>query len=560
MDPTALPHPSKHDPLIGLLIAGRYRILAELSRGQGVAVYRAEQEPLGRQVALRVVESAAPGTPGHAARTQLEHEAAVAVRLRHPNLVSVFDHGESDGVYYLATELLDGRTLHDVLRAQGRLAPERALHIALQICRALREAHGHGFIHRDLRPLNVLLLEHGDERDVVKVLAMGRFQDGSSHSTRSYASPRYAAPEQLAGQAVDARADIYALGAVMYEMLSGQLPPQRGRDASAPARETFSLAGLTPPVSPAVDSMVRRCLAADPEARFARIDDVLEAIKGCRGMSRAATLMHLPAITSATPLALATDTLVSGRPAQGVPHSGEAVTPYPGTLTPLATYAQAGHSEQRPLPASAPAARRRLGPSAFAAIAALCVAAGGLLAAVQHSPARGPRVTVAASELPAPTAPAALAPPIASAPVGAAAEPALAPVPTASAESAAQPAVYQVTLRSQPEGALVSVAGRALGATPIVVSFPASAHPAGTELTFHFELAGHRPVDVTRQLRTAELVIDAPPFSEAPPVERALPSRPRWRPVRNQPAGAPAAVPDLVDRKAVDLGFKPTPY
>jgi eukaryotic-like serine/threonine-protein kinase len=553
MDPTALPHPSKHDPLIGRLIAGRYRILAELSRGQGVAVYRAEQEPLGRQVALRVVESADPGTPGHAARTQLEHEAAVAVRLRHPNLVSVFDHGESDGVYYLATELLDGRTLHDALRAQGRLAPERALHIALQICRALREAHGHGVVHRDLRPLNVLLLEHGDERDVVKVLAFGRFQDRSSSGTRSYASPRYAAPEQLAGQAVDARADIYALGAVMYEMLSGRLPPQRGRDASAPPREAFSLAGLTPPVSPSVDAMVRRCLAADPEARFARIDDVLEAVKGCRGMSRAATLMHLPAVTPATPVALATDTLVSGPPPQAAPRSGEAITPYPGTLTPLATYAQAGHSEQRPLPASVPAGRRRLGPSAFAAIVALCVAAGGLLAAVQHSPARVPHGAVAAPELPAQPAPAAVAAPLASAPVAAA--------PAPSAEPAPQPTVYNVTLRSQPEGALVSVAGRALGATPIVVSFPASAHPAGTELTFHFELAGHRPVDVTRQLRTAELVIDAPPFSEAQPVEHAVPSRPRWRPVRNPTVtSGPAAVPDLVDRKAVDLGFKPTPY
>ena len=163
-------------------------------------------------------------------------EASIASKLTHPNTVTIFDYGRTDDdIYYMAMEYLEGHTLHRAIREAGHFPEERAAHVARQICRALREAHSLGVIHRDLKPANIFLVEHGDETDFVKVLDFGLVKnvsgDGKGEDLTQtglfMGSPKYMAPEQIRGDKVDARTDIYALGIIMYEMVTGKVPFDR---------------------------------------------------------------------------------------------------------------------------------------------------------------------------------------------------------------------------------------------------------------------------------------------------------------------------------------------
>ncbi|MCG8556252.1 MAG: protein kinase [Proteobacteria bacterium] len=279
------------DRLLGLVIDGRYLVMERLAIGGMARVYRAEQMPLGRMVALKLLEP-----------EQLEQdqefcqrfflEASSAARLRHPNTVTVFDYGhEEDGLYYIAMELVQGRTLGDLLREQGHLPPTRALHIARQICRGLREAHGLGIIHRDLKPSNVLLTKHGDEEDFVKVVDFGlvkNIQDPHDLTLtgRFMGSPKYASPEQVRSRTVDGRTDIYSLGVLLYRMLSGRVPFERDSDfATLIAHAREPVPRLTIGQSPAPEVLrllVLRCLAKRPEDRYQGLDRLLSDLRKAR--------------------------------------------------------------------------------------------------------------------------------------------------------------------------------------------------------------------------------------------------------------------------------------
>src|SRR6201992_3318 len=162
------------DPLIGRVVNDRFKITALIARGGMGKVYRAEQAPLGRVCAVKVLNPSYAGEQDPEFHKRFFLEASIASKLTHPNTVTIFDYGKTDDdIYYIAMELLEGRTLHRALREQGPFLPDRTMHIARQICRSLREAHGMGVIHRDLKPANVYLLQHGDEGDVVKVLDFG---------------------------------------------------------------------------------------------------------------------------------------------------------------------------------------------------------------------------------------------------------------------------------------------------------------------------------------------------------------------------------------------------
>src|ERR1700712_4339923 len=222
------------DPLIGRVINERYRVVATIARGGMGKVYRAEQQPLGRLVALKVLSPNYTGDNDPEFHKRFFLEASIASKLSHPNTVTIFDYGKTDDdIYYIAMELLEGRTLHRVLRDDAPLSAERTMHIARQICRSLREAHNIGVIHRDLKPANVFLLNHGDEVDVVKVLDFGLVKnllDKGEELTQTglfMGSPKYMSPEQIRGDACDGRVDIYALGVMMYEMLTGKVPFDR---------------------------------------------------------------------------------------------------------------------------------------------------------------------------------------------------------------------------------------------------------------------------------------------------------------------------------------------
>ncbi len=217
------------DPFLGRDLDGRYTVLEKLGAGGMGAVYRAEQHSVDREVAIKVVHSTLVSEPEVIKR--FLREAKLASRLSHPNAVGVLDFGQTDdGVFYLVMELVAGRTLDDVLKAERTLRPERVVRIAIQICDALEGAHAISIIHRDLKPSNVMLMSSG--RDIVKVLDFGLAKSTSPDSTSTtmtgagavVGTPAFMPPELATGEPCDARSDLYSLGVMLYLMGSGRLP------------------------------------------------------------------------------------------------------------------------------------------------------------------------------------------------------------------------------------------------------------------------------------------------------------------------------------------------
>jgi serine/threonine protein kinase len=222
--------------LVGEVISGRYRIEAELGVGGMGAVYRAEHTLMRKRVAVKVLHPEMTRLPEVVAR--FEREAMAAAHIEHPNVAAATDFGKlDDGSFFLVLEFVEGVSLRDLIH-EGPLPPQRAVHIARQVAAALVRAHGLGIVHRDLKPENVMLVERDGDKDFAKVLDFGiakvpvaQFEkrEGDRHKTLTrvgmvYGTPEYMAPEQALGQEVDARADLYALGIMLYEMLAGRRP------------------------------------------------------------------------------------------------------------------------------------------------------------------------------------------------------------------------------------------------------------------------------------------------------------------------------------------------
>ena len=215
------------DPLIGSVLGDRFRVIRLIDRGGMGRVYEGVQEPLGRSVAIKTLDMA---DPRGEFKERFFTEAKVCSRLTHPNTVRIYDYGSTDdGVYYYAMELLDGTTLRETLRTEGPLKPLRAVRILKQICDAVSEAHEAGIVHRDLKPSNVFLCRHGDQRDFAKVLDFGLVKDLAIETTLSrrdvvIGSPMYMAPEQVENVPIDKRADVYALGLLLWTALTARVP------------------------------------------------------------------------------------------------------------------------------------------------------------------------------------------------------------------------------------------------------------------------------------------------------------------------------------------------
>src|ERR1700736_2936935 len=293
------------DPLIGRTINDRFKISALIARGGMGKVYRAEQAPLGRVCAIKVLNPNYAGEHDPEFHKRFFLEASIASKLTHPNTVTIFDYGRTDDdIYYMAMEYLEGHTLHRAIREAGCFPEERAAHIARQICRALREAHSLGVIHRDLKPANIFLVEHGDETDFVKVLDFGLVKDVSEGKPAEeltqtglfMGSPKYMAPEQIRGDRVDARTDIYALGIIMYEMITGKVPFDRPNSVNILMahvnEEAPALRVMNPNIniSPQIEETIGRCMAKDVDQRFRSMDEVLAALKRVGGGTMTATI------------------------------------------------------------------------------------------------------------------------------------------------------------------------------------------------------------------------------------------------------------------------------
>jgi predicted Ser/Thr protein kinase len=299
------------DPLIGVTLDGRYRIVGGIGKGAMGKVYRAVQVGLNRAVALKVLDSNYGAGREESFRQRFLVEAALTAKLSHPNTVRIFDYGcSSDGIYYLAMEFLEGETLDRVL-SKGPLGWRRVLSVGQQIARALREAHELGVVHRDLKPGNVMFLSADDDTDFVKVLDFGlvkSFVEGQELEGRAITqqgmlmgSPPYMAPEQGDKNRADPRSDIYSLGCMLFECLTGAPPYSGGAPLEIILKHVNDPvpAVKTPPkfeaIPEAMASIVTKCLQKSPMDRFQSMDEVLQA------MSELASPVATPAFDTPLP-------------------------------------------------------------------------------------------------------------------------------------------------------------------------------------------------------------------------------------------------------------------
>lgn len=266
------------------MLGGRYHLVEPLARGGMAAVWIADDPVLSRRVAVKILREDLAAN--EATRARFRHEAISAARLNHPNVVATYDTGDDDGTAYIVMELIDGPTVRQLLREQGRLPIGEAIRIGTQVAEALEAAHRAGIVHRDVKPPNVLVPPEGP----VKVTDFGIAKaSGSDDLTRTgtvMGTARYLAPEQVNGQPTDARTDVYALGLLLYEMLCGQPPFGGDTDvATAMARLTTtapSIRAQRPNVPQSLDDVVHRCLARDPARRFASAADARAALAAVR--------------------------------------------------------------------------------------------------------------------------------------------------------------------------------------------------------------------------------------------------------------------------------------
>jgi serine/threonine protein kinase len=287
------------DPLIGTTVSGQFLVKQKLGEGGMGAVYEAEQTSIGRKVALKVLH---PHLTDETRYARFRNEAAAASRLGHPNTITVFDFGRTDsGSLFIAMELIEGPSLDDEIRRQGAIDWRRATGIAAQICRSLQHAHQNGIVHRDLKPENVMLTGGGEE-DIVKVLDFGiakvAEEDGTDQRqalTKTgmvFGTPRYMSPEQVRGDRVDARSDIYSTGVLIYQMLTGTTPfvsrTQMGlltKHLVDPPRP-FAEANPEVQVPAALEGLVMQMLAKELEARPQSMREVAERLEALPVSSR----------------------------------------------------------------------------------------------------------------------------------------------------------------------------------------------------------------------------------------------------------------------------------
>ncbi|HSN30456.1 MAG TPA: protein kinase [Kofleriaceae bacterium] len=284
------------DPFIGRELDGRYTILEKLGQGGMGAVYRSSQHSVGRDCAIKVVSSHLVSEADVIKR--FLREAKLASRLSHPNAVAVLDFGQTDdGVFYLVMELVAGRTLDQVFKAEKVFKAERVVRIGAQVCDALEGAHALSIVHRDLKPANIMLLNRG--RDLVKVLDFGLAKSVAPDQTLTtmtnagalLGTPAFMPPELALGEPCDGRADLYSLGCVLYLLGSGRLPFQ-----SSSAHELIAMhaSDPAPPMTgmpPALAAVIDRMLEKDPARRYQTAAENREALEAALDAR-----LHTPAL------------------------------------------------------------------------------------------------------------------------------------------------------------------------------------------------------------------------------------------------------------------------
>ncbi|MFW5926392.1 MAG: serine/threonine-protein kinase [Myxococcota bacterium] len=276
------------DPLVNRVLPGGYRLTERVAAGGMSSVYRASREGVDRPLAVKVLRRALAGDAVQ--RDRFLREAGAVDRIDHPNVVRVEDFGETeDGLVFLVMEYVEGTPLLSIM-GRGRLPIDQGLHIAAQVAGALGTAHRHGVIHRDLKPENILLTCRDGDPRFVKVLDFGiaKILDAPSltGSQQIFGTPGYIAPEYIQSNAIDGRADVYSLGVILYELITGALPFDYEYPADLLAKhvteEPIPPHVRDPAVPPEIDALLLRCLCKDPNERFDDCEQFLRELDRAR--------------------------------------------------------------------------------------------------------------------------------------------------------------------------------------------------------------------------------------------------------------------------------------
>ena len=269
------------DPRVGTVIAG-YRIEDRIGRGGMGVVYRAEHLNLQRRAAVKIIAPDLAESEGF--RERFTREARIAAALQHPNIVTVYDAGEVDGLLYLAMQYIEGEDLAAGLRRERRLRPYRAIDVCRQVASALDAAHAMGLIHRDVKPANVLI--EGRTAFLTDFGLTKRLEGTHAQLTRAgdvVGTIHYVAPEQIEGRRVSARSDVYSLGCLLYHCLSGQVPFALETDVAVIyahlSEEAPRLSSLRPELPEGLDAVMAKALDKSPDRRFPSCGDMISAAR-----------------------------------------------------------------------------------------------------------------------------------------------------------------------------------------------------------------------------------------------------------------------------------------
>jgi beta-lactam-binding protein with PASTA domain/tRNA A-37 threonylcarbamoyl transferase component Bud32 len=352
------------DTLINTLFDGRYRILRKLGSGGMANVYLAEDEDLGRRVAIKILNDRYANDELFIERFRREAKSAAA--LSHPNIVSIYDRGEAEGTYYIAMEVIEGRSLKELILTRGPLPIAQAIAYTFEILDALRFAHRHGIIHRDVKPHNILI---GGER--LKVTDFGIARAGASQMTEAgsiMGTAQYLSPEQARGAPVTASSDLYSVGIVLFEMLTGKVPFSGDSAIEIAMKHLNELpkppSKIRPEIPEELDQVVLRSLAKAPEDRYQTAEEFAEDLHRVQ-----AGLPLAPETSEAATALLAVPGATIGGTTQVLPSDATHVAPPRSQAPRRPPPYQPGYRYEEP-----PPKRRRWVPWLFVAL--LLAAAG----------------------------------------------------------------------------------------------------------------------------------------------------------------------------------------
>ena len=475
----------------GTVFHGRYEILGPLGRGGMGMVYKARDRRLDEVVAIKVLRPDFGSDPTMAAR--FRSEIKLARKVRHRNVCAIHDYGEDGGLLYISMEYVEGVDLKQVLKRSGALAADRGYEVAIQIAEGLQAVHDAGIIHRDLKTPNIM----SDGAGVARLMDFGvakRVGEGAATVTgQIVGTPEYMSPEQAQGHKVDTRSDIYALGIVLYEIFTGQVPFRGETPISTilkhlndpPPLEGPQAAGIPASLKP----VLRRCLAKDPADRYATAREVGDALREARHPSRRQQPM-------------ATEVMGAPTLPRAIPPRRRGLSPWLLAI-PLVAAGAFSLLPRPPAPldvAAPPPSTLAAAPTLTAAVPATLPPASVPAVPVDPGPATAvPRPSVRSSR--APSSPAAALP----APTAIPAPATTLPAPPSTAAAITGPGLLQIVVKPWGE---VDVDGRSVGTTPLDrLSLPSGTHAVTVRHPSYEPWEGRVTI---RAGQTERLVVDFP--------------------------------------------------